>query len=212
MTAMRRPEIVARTLASFNKNLLGIKLKEQVLHLNIDPLPADGRMMEVVEVCGNYFASVHVNPPATPSFPAAVKWCWKQPTTPHFFHLEDDWIMLEQFPIDAVFRAFEVEPVLSCVNLRAYHFAEPDARICLSPGVFRSDHAAIMADRMTTTANPEKQLRPKTHGNPEGDKHGGFVGKCVPYRCILKDIGRPWLERSGYLKNGDVWWTEWVEA
>lgn len=210
MTAMCRPEIVARTLASFSDMLCGVKMRNQTLHLNIDPLPTGRDVNGVLLVASMYFASVQFHTPPKPSFPAAVKWCWSQSATPYFFHLEDDWILKQSVYIDALFEQFTDHPELSCVNLRAYNFNEDDPRICLSPCLLRADHARVMAERMSLTANPEKQLRPIGPDNPEGGKHGKYISKTIPVERVIEDIGRPWLERSGCQKNSDEpGWTAW---
>lgn len=214
ITATCRPEILRRTLTSFNENLRGIDLSKQMVFLNLDPAPASAvfRRQEVVNIASEFFQYVKVLYPDQPSFPAAVKWCWMQPFSKFFFHLEDDWALLRPFSISPMIHLLENEPSLSCVTLRAYSHIR-DERICLSPGLFRTFHAMQMAGRMTTTANPEKQLRPTTPGNPEGDRHGHYVGTQISdedsHGPLVSDLGREWMRVNNVEKEIPVHFTKW---
>jgi hypothetical protein len=209
MTAVRRPELVYQTLASFQQGLHGVDMRRQTLYLNIDPVPTDIPVSKVILVAHEFFQQVVLRTPDKPSFPAAVKWCWGQPKSEFFFHLEDDWL-LTGGPINmlTILALLQQDLQLSCVNLRAYDGIQ-DARICLSPGIHRTAHAKVMASRLSLDANPEKQLRPSTPQCPQGGKHEGFWGRQVPRLPVVKDIGRAWLAQSGFQKERDIWWTTW---
>lgn len=217
-TATCRPEILRRTLESFKKNLLGVDLSRCRMHCNIDPVPDPKLAFDVERVVMQYFVAARFHHTAEPCFPAAVKWCWSQPETPVFFHLEDDWELTRPVHMRELFRVLAGDgspppglelPMPSCVNLRAYDFPDGDKRICLSPGLFRSDHARAMASRMVITANPEKQLRPRGADNLHGDKHGEYIGVQFPRERVLRDIGRAWLTTSGFRKSVPVFFTKW---
>jgi len=210
-TATCRPEVFERTLASFSSKLIGNNFKSSLLHLNVDPVPVANDAVEVLRVARRYFGSVNCNIPERPSFPAAVRWCWSQPSTDYFFHLEDDWEMTEPFALKDMVELMERHVGLSCVNLRAYVGARSkiDTRICLLPGLHRTRDAKVIASRLSLTANPEKQLRPITAENPEGGKQDPFIGTQVPMYPILRDIGREWLSKSGWEKDRQVYFTTW---
>lgn len=215
-TAMRRPEILGRTLASFVSNLHGVDWKGSRLFLNVDPLPIQGNSWAVVRTAEGASGTVIPHFPTEPNFPAAVKWCWSQPTTEYFFHLEDDWILDTPVDIGDLISRLEKDPCLSCVNLRAYNFSHPLDRICLSPGLHRTAHAKVMAGRMTTDYNPEKQLRPtlwEGKPNPGGGKAEGFYGMQFPDARVVYDIGREWLSEhgGGYVRK-DGFFTKWEKA
>lgn len=204
-TATRRPEVYARTLVSFKEKLRGINLKEQTLYLNIDPLPekANAQAWEMVALAHQYFKEVIVNEPRQPNFAAAVKWCWQQPQTPYFFHLEDDWELTEPIALGEMAHILDIKTTLTAVGLRAYNFVTRVNRICLSPGLFRTADARVMADRMVDSANPERQLRLTQPDFPHGGAHGAFIAVQFPAnepRIVLRDIGREWLAVSGYRK------------
>lgn len=211
-TATCRPEVLRQTLTSFSENLLGVDMSKSFLHLNIDPVPDKGDWTTTYEVASSFFAKVHINVPKVASFPAAVKWCWSQPRTRFFFHLEDDWIMKRPIVIDEMIAILLAQADLSCVNLRAYNFPDGDSRICLSPCLMRTEHARVISERLSITANPEKQLRPVAFDNPEGGKHGGFLGMQVPLDVVLKDIGRTWLATSGWKKTKVTHFTTWEKV
>lgn len=210
MTAMRRPGIIRDTLDSFARNLKGVDLCESTLHLNIDPLPEEGELDEVVAVADEYFAQVIVNLPAQASFPAAVKWCWSRPSGEFFFSTEDDWVITDPVNVEEMHRLLLSDPTLSCVNLRAY--PHNDDRICLAPGLWRTEHAKLIERRMTTDANPERQLRQADRTNPCGDRHVGFKGIQYPEKIVLRDIGRAWLAQMPYHRAGGKKFTAWARA
>lgn len=208
-TAMNRPEIFKRTVESFRKNLLGIDWGNTPLYINIDPVPAPVILTkEWVDAC-DFFGFIDPNSPIAPSFPAAVKWCWSQPETEFFIHLEDDWELLRPIHIDELISFLQGSPLLSCVNLRAYNFPPGDDRICLSPCLMRTSHAKVLAKRLCLEANPEKQLRDMTPQNIHGGKHEGFYSMQYPDKPVLRDIGREWLASSGWRKTDPMYFTKW---
>jgi hypothetical protein len=214
-TAMGRPEIFRQTLESFHRNLKGINLWEQTLYLNVDPVPPE-KQPQVLDVAADYFKVVKSNSPVKPSFPAAVKWCWSQPTTELFFHLEDDWELVKPVDINTLILPFTFkDKFLTVVNLRAYHWVHLDGRMCLSPGLWRTPHAKVLSQRLRLTANPEKQLRRQSSVNPEGGKHGGYMGRSHTKDVndiVIRDLGREWLLRSGYKKPDSMYFTNWVSS
>lgn len=208
MTAMRRPEIIRQTLTSFAANVRGIDLMGSILYLNVDPKPDDREDDGAIAVCREFFGAVVPNCPDESSFPAAIKWCWRQPDEEHFFHLEDDWLTTK--PIDLA----EMLPFLSdhsLVNLRAY--PHDDQRLCLAHGLWRTADARAIAQRMRTDANPEMQLRRATPRNPHGGLHEGYRGIQFPRerKCIvLKDLGRSWMSRMGLRRAGHRQFIQWA--
>jgi hypothetical protein len=206
MTACVRPEILRRTLISFRDRLHDVCLADSTLFLNVDPVPCELPDL-VVDVASKFFAAVIPRFPPKPSFPMAVKWCWLQPTTHYFFHLEDDWELAELVSVASMAKILDDSPTLTCVNLRAYD-ADNDL-ICLCPGLFRAAHAKVISDRLSLTANPEKQLRPASSENPEGGQQAEYTGTRYPNHRIIFDIGRVWLRASGWRKDRDEWFTRW---
>lgn len=212
-TAMRRPGIFRDTLQSFAANLRGVDFRASELYLNIDPLPAQGDIDLVLEIAGETFGHVFSNAPETPSFPAAVKWCWSQPTDELFVHLEDDWLLQRPVEIWDMLALMRADPSLSLVNLRAYKHS--DDRLCLAPGLWRTEHAKAIAARMRTDANPEMQLRAQRPSNPYGGLHNGFKGKQFPAEIVIRDIGRAWMQVNSLRRDSEFngnrnQFTRWV--
>lgn len=209
-TAMRRPGILRDTYQSFAGNLQGVDMRASTLFINIDPLPDEGNLEATKEVAAEFFGHVVINQPESPSFPAAVKWCWRQPTTEYFFHLEDDWVLEKPVHVLSMLEAFKDCPQLACVHLRAYNTCE-DGRICLAPGLWRASHAREIESRLVTDANPERQLRAQKPSNPHGGKHEGFIGRHFPdQQIVLKDIGRMWMATMGLRRKGDRDFVRWA--
>jgi hypothetical protein len=175
----RRPGIFRDTLDSFRGNLRGVDFQDCTLYLNLDPAPAEGDGDAVEATAREVFGTVIVNRPAEPCFPAAVKWCWSATGRGVFcVSLEDDWILQKPVEIGDMLAALQADPTLSLVNLRAYRHS--DDRLCLAPGLWRTDHAKAIAAKMRTDANPEMQLRRKRPNNPHGDLHVGYRGLQFP--------------------------------
>jgi hypothetical protein len=211
LTACCRPDVLRETLSSFRENLRGFDFAQAVLFVNVDPRPAGCDRHAVVAVCDQFFARACVNLPAEASFPRAVRWLWQRPATEYFLHLEDDWVLERPVEVADLLRVLDAgDPTLAVVNLRAYRHG--GTRICLAPGLWRTDAARAIAARMVNWANPEQQLRPVMPRNPDGGKHGDYKGRQYPDdRIVIRDIGRPWLRRSGWRREGRSF-TKWVSV
>lgn len=211
-TATCRPEILEKTYTSFLTKLTGFDPTESTLYINIDPVPKDVPPLKVIEAASRHFRKVVSNVPPHPSFPSAVKWCWNQPRSKYFFHLEDDWTLDVIVDINNLIKIFESNkiPNLACVNLRAYPTIK-DNRICLSPGLWKTEAAKVIASRLTIDANPEKQLRVNDATNHDGGRHSGYAGMQYSGHPIITDIGRIWLMGKKYHKNKGMFFTAWEE-
>lgn len=220
-TAMCRPDILNTTLKSFNKGLLGLKLKEVVLYLNIDPLPKeegidiDKYKKRTIEVAQKYFKEVVYRTPEKANFTSAVQWTWQQAQTPYIFHLEDDWILKKQANMDDIIRPLSKSKKMVQVVLRAYKFDYTDMnKICLSPSIISERLYKKVRDSFDLNINPEVQLR-------QVNKKMGTVNweniKVVAYpykevRIIVKDIGRKWIGQQNYAKpKTKSNFTSWIE-
>lgn len=183
------------------KNIFGLDLKQCTLYLNVDPVPGGVGPEPTVRMASQFFGKVVVNYPEKPDFATALRWCLSQPTTEYLLHFESDWSVDEFVSIFVLADMLQADPSLSCVNIRAYGFRNDDDRICLSPGLWRTSHAKIMADRLVAGTNPESQLRKQSFDNPDGGKADGFKGKQFPEdrnARIIRDIGRAWMKTAGY--------------
>lgn len=211
--APTRHLVMEKGYASFAENLKGIDMKACKLYLNIDHVEG-GDPKPLIETASKFFREVIVNESGKANFAAAVRWCFSQPTTNWTFHLESDWLLTREVNIADLLPDFS-DQHLACTNLRAYPFAENDARICLSPGLWRTAHARTIASRITDEANPESQLRNHSRMNPHGGKHEGFVGMCWPSNVgekVIIDIGREWLRGTKFRRPTGVGFVSWLHT
>jgi len=115
MTAVRRPEVIEKTLKSFTKNLFTTP-DDYNLIVNVDPV-GEGTYDEVVDVCRKYFANTIIFEVDEPSFPKAVIKVWKMVETDYFFHLEDDWILERPVDINILLGYLERNKDIACMRL-----------------------------------------------------------------------------------------------
>jgi hypothetical protein len=208
-TACRRPGIIRDSYASLVQNLTGVDWPGSKLFINIDPVPAEGDGGAVILAAREFFGDVVVNEPDHANFAAAVKWCYSQPGGEYFLAWEDDWLLERQVSVDDMLCPLRNDPGLSCVNIRVY--PHDDARLCLAPGLWRTDHAKAIAEKMRTDCNPEMQLRPMSSSNPHGGIHKGYRGMQMPGPRALKDMGRPWMLRNGLVRAKERHFIRWEQ-
>lgn len=187
-TAMRRPDILDKTYASFVSKLTGINYSKSTLYINIEPFPDEVPIKDVIKVAQKYFGTVVPNFPKECNFTIAVKWCWSQVKGDYAFHLEDDWILMNKVKIAQLIRRCK-DPVVQ-VALRAYSYTYN--KIVLSPSLITGDFVRRVSEKLDITSNPEVQLR--------GDNVEGCFNLAFPNRIILKDTGRAWIKKSDYAK------------
>jgi len=224
-TSTIRPEVLDETYGSFSHDIVDVDFKNSTLYINIDPVP-EGDIQKVIDVAKKYFGKVVSNVPSTPNFTNALKWCWKQPTGDFFFHLEDDWTLRKKTTMEELINKlsgiienankYKIKNRMLdryvAVNLRAYDFIN-DGRICLSPGLFLSSWAKQAAEILDPLHNPERQMR-----------KGFGIGKDFlinsralhhPHNrnnIIISDIGRKWLDKSEYKKDGNMAFVQWKKV
>lgn len=204
VAAPGRAELLRRTYRSFEQNLIGVDMPGSRVFLN-----EDGVLQEDQGACQALFeasngAMIVVRFSHVHSFPAAVRWLWQQPTTRYFLHLEDDWELRRPVNIADLIAPLDADPGLSCVNIRAYNGIN-DQRICLSPGLWRTEHARVIASRLTDDEDPELQLR---QGAADGFRGMQWPTNRTPY---IKDLGRAWMAEHGLRKNRGKRLTAWEE-
>ena len=207
-TAVCRPKILEATLSSFEKNLLGISLKDCRMIINVDPLPSGKNREAVIEVAQKYFGEVKYNLPKTANFPAAYKWVMSNAEGKYIFNLEDDWQLTREIKIDAVIKILKTHPKLLQVLLRAYRY---HYRTCaLSPGIWSHRFYKAVGENLKTDLNPEAQLRGERWGitMPTRGKKGIKAKSLIAVypapvkQVVLKDLGRAWINKTKFKKNG----------
>ena len=207
-TAVARPKILDRTLASFNKNLRGVNLKECRIVINIDPFPRKANRKAVIQVAEKYFKEVKYNLPKVASFPAAYKWVFSNAETEYIFNLEDDWELRSKIEISKIMEYFKKNPKMIQVLLRAYRY---HYRTCaLSPGVWHMKFYEAAGKNLKTDLNPEAQLRGERWGiimptrAMKAVKAKNFVGVYPQSlkHVVVRDLGRAWINKRPFRKNG----------
>ncbi len=98
LVAGRRPELLKRTLRSFGEKVFD-NFRIVGVFANIDPFMGTAEDGEACKkIILDRFPSAEISAPATPDFSEAVRSLWSKPRQPYFFHLEDDWLVLDDPP------------------------------------------------------------------------------------------------------------------
>jgi hypothetical protein len=238
MTAVRRPEILKRTLHSFFKNCFAPIMDRCRLVINIDPIGDAMPSHELVPIIGGFFKHYYVHLPMTPSFPHAFKWVWQHASAPFVFHLEDDWELLAPVDIIHMIRMLEDFPRLASLRLpffpssdremknwnlffpwNGYYFECPKdlrktAGFAGHPALLRGDFVRECAPLIDVNLNPEKQF----HGDNDPLvnevlrwQYGVYSQPNSPK--ILKDIGALWKAENNFQKAGSkAFFTQWEQT
>ena len=197
-TATNRIEIIEKTFQSFSSRIIDLDFKTCKLYINIDPLPiADGRH-EVVEMSKKYFGEIVANTPEKANFTRAVNWLWSTCVSDYAFHLDDDWVLLEDFRVRPLIKELDNNPKLLQCILRAY--PREYAKACLSPSIIKKKLYSEIGGKLDEKINPEIQLR---DAKITKYKINGANVKAFPEtmkKVIVKDIGRQWIKGIGFQK------------
>jgi len=221
MTAVRRPEVIEKTLKSFTENLFVIP-KDHRLIVNIDPIGDDVDNNEVIDVLEKYFSNLVIFEPKKPSFPKAVIRIWKQVESKYFFHLEDDWVLKRPVFISDLINPLKRNKNLACMRLykenipltnnptmfgckyhynQEFNFFKPipgsnnwKNQFGLNPVMIKKEFIDEVLPLMVNDKNPEKQFR---ENNP--------LFKNILLKWTFAIYGRPGLKRMVWGKNGLHW-------
>lgn len=235
MTAVRRPEILKRTLYSFYKSCFAPVIDKCRLIINIDPIGDDMASHDLYHIITAYFDHYIMGMPMTSSFPKAFKWTWDHVSAPWVFHLEDDWELLDTVDLCAMIEMMEKFPQLASLRLpffpstknnmknwnlffpwNGHYFSCPSnlrktAGFCGHPSLLRGGFVRNCTPLIDISLNPEKQF----HGgnNPLIKEvlrwEYGVYGKPNRPR-IIKDIGIEWRNANKFKKAGSkAFFTEW---
>lgn len=209
-TAMPRPELLKQTYESFQKGMPWFDFKKMTLYLNIDMFPntqGKDKVPEILDIARSIFGTVicrnEIEALSTiPSFPAAIKWLFTKADSEFVFHLEDDWLLLEEVP-ENIFSYFENNPNLMQIGLRAWKLSEP--RFVLSPNIMRSSFCNLVAKDMVMHKNPEQQIRGINPYPPAQS----FLYWPFEEKVILQDTGRSWMKNTSFARGDGDDFTKW---
>ncbi|WP_143114950.1 hypothetical protein [Jannaschia rubra] len=235
MTAVRRPDLLARTLEDFDRHLRP-GWPDGPVFVNVDPaMGTEADQAQAVEVIRRHFPNAEVFEPEAPGFGAAVTRLWSRVPDGPVLHLEDDWRCLA--PIDLEIAADWLDHRVRMVSFVSVHhgrkgerdFSEKRTRVsglrrlwaaprieplfntgpALADGVFLRE----LASRMDPALDPEKQMR-----RPANPTLNDWLGA---YRCrflkapdggaLIHDTGRDWRDEQGIIKVVEVDRSSWTK-
>ena len=235
MTAVRRPEILKRTLHSFFRNCFASAINKCRLIINIDPVGDDIMSHDMHQIVAGYFKYYIMGMPMTPSFPVAFKWTWDRATAPWVFHLEDDWELHEAVDIKFLINLMERFPQYASMRLPFFPSTEATMKnwnkffpwngffyecprdlrqtcgFCGHPALLRGQFVRNCAPLIDIGLNPEKQF----HGGNDALvyevlrwKYGVYGQPNKPK--MIKDIGIEWKNSNKFQKAGSkAFFTQW---
>lgn len=197
-TAMPRPEVFEKTLTSFNSCLLNCNFDDSRLIINVDPFidnPSDEKRKMCLEMARNTFGEVVVRMPDQPNFSNAMKWLWETAEEEIIFNLEDDWELIQKINLESVLNQM-LQKKIDHVILRAWKWK--DYPFCLSPGLLTKRLYKFCTNSLRPDTNPEETCR-KALGLFE---YRSIVFPKENEKVVLKDLGRRWIRKSGYIRGG----------
>lgn len=238
MVATRRPDLIARTLESFSKNVFA-NFDVQAFRLNLDP--AFGTVADetlCVDIVRQHFPKADITIPDAPGFGAAVKRLWAGAHDGLMLHLEDDWLVNEPITPATVNRLV-AEGYSAVAPLSRYHPVHPGIdyickikkkrilgipmrttvipKLGTSPKFILGSYARAVAGMLDPALDPEKQMTNRL--NPELED---FIArrKCHLLRTaaggpLIEDIGRDWRDARKIEKvvvDGRSIWKDAEEA
>lgn len=234
MVAVRRPDLLSKTLESFADNLF-CHFNVTAFFINIDPMFGDLQAHDKTVACAlKFFPNAVIHEPDTPSFGAAVKWVWSQFSTGLALHLEDDWELTQPiFPHDVLPK---LQPGYGAVSLCGNHPKWYKRRDYLwvgqrrqgffpfgtkkipamgtSPKFIRGELANRLARMMDPDLDPEKQMLPwinRDFSTIITENKCAFLDKSGTRQYgVMTELGRAWREAHDIKKSvvdGKSIWT-----
>jgi len=218
LVAGSRPELLQRTLDSFEKHVFGFVPISQV-YVNIDRHGGtESDRNECVAIVLSFFPRAFVTTPTINSFGSAVKNLWSLPQAENFLHLEDDWVANHdirfdrlKLPPDARTKQwFLVKPQVSQSILTSYRFRpvrgipfflpNPSSpAFTTSPSILNSAFAHRVSQLMKPDLNPEKQMFNGLNPSLEEELKNFRSKALVSWweKPLITDIGREWQKARG---------------
>ena len=231
----RRPDLLARTLASFSQRVFRHFELDQVF-VNLDPFAGDeDDHADCLNVISRHFPHAMVFQPETPNFGAAVKRLWTALPDGLAFHLEDDWTVREDItpgrvlplmqgatravaPLSAehkwngrsVFKTHKVRTKLFGITL----WRREAGTFGTSPRFIDGRFARRCGELMNPDLNPERQMY-LPHNKPLHDFMAPFANRLLPAEDggpLIVDIGRDWRRTQGITKIVEGGETRWEKS
>lgn len=234
IVAGRRPDLLAETLSSMSSHVFR-HFEVAGAYMNIDPIFGDQSSHEqCLEIFKSHFPQGTVFEPEAPGFAAAVGRVWAATTAEFVFHMEDDWIALQDIGVE-VLAPFE-DPSVAQVSLhtaekywdvkksghlhrKRQYFRFAGVKLpkftskpifTTSPSILRGDFAHSCSALFDPAKDPEKQFYLGV--NAALESHVGALNNFIfspENKPVIKDIGRDWRSGRGITKivtNGSSTW------
>ena len=246
MTAVRRPKILEKTLASFRMNLFKPNLHvDYQLIVNVDPIGEMVPLSYIHDVCADFFPHPILVTQPEPHFGVAFHRVWSIADyrqtfdwKPSFvFHLEDDWECTRSVDLYKMIDCMRDKKVamlrLSTVNAldtdfmcirqwghtfpyngRFYEIPDEDTaklRVSGHPSLINPIFIHEVLPHLDPKKNPEKQMslsHPYIGPIIKRYQFGVYTTPGLP--ANIKDLGRDWMVKAGFTKQGNKgWFTQW---
>jgi len=227
ITAVRRPELLSKTLESFKRLLFKDKVETQVI-LNVDPVGNAENSEIVFETALRYFPEVTWRNSPVSNFAKAFRWVWENTTSDLVFHLEDDWELIREVDFEELVGILNRHDDLASIRLPAFYSGAESMKnwnkffpwngefyecpkdlvravgFCGHPSLIRGEFVRNTAKFLNVNSNPEKQFH-YVNGDIVREVlkwRFGVFGKPLkpPY---IRDIGRRWMVQNGFRKSGN---------
>lgn len=231
IVATRRVELLRQCLASFSEKLFAHFEIERAL-INIDPIwGSEADQKAIKALMSDYFENVKIIEPNAPHFSKAVKTLWLETKANRVFHLEEDWIALEDITPEMVDENLKDNvKSLSLMNAaknnkkgNPYHYRRyrpwylpfkiedrSKPYFGTSPSFWCGDFMRDCAKRMDIAFDPEKQFYENFNSELEAFVKDSKCKFLFGNPHLIQDIGREWQVENNVEKsfsNGATIWT-----
>jgi hypothetical protein len=238
LISTRRPDLIRRTLTSFNEKLFTNFQIEKVF-VNVDPaFGGKPEHQKSIEVIREILPDAVIREPKIASFGAAVKWVWSKFDDGLALHLEDDWeLKVPIYPEDVETQLNSgFSAITLCGNSRIWYKqrkylwlprkrkkfpfigSEKVPALGTQPKFIKGDFARKISDLLDPNLDPEKQMLPEM--NPSFSEiikfnRCGFLKKSGNKQYgVMNELGREWRDArkiKKVLENGKSSWIDIVE-
>jgi len=213
-----RPGLLSRMLDSFHQLILPEFFFGNI-YVNIDPFGGNSiDQKKCKKIILQYFPTATINMPLRPSFGAAVKYLWSLPTSRSFLHLEDDWLAVRRYHLDAsvvlgkkrirqiqlvkpkstnlIWSRYRFRPLLQN-RIFVPNFTRPN--FTTAPSLIETCFAKEVSKLMDPELDPEKQFFNGENPHLENFMRPYRTKSLVSFleKPIIQDIGRNWQKENG---------------
>lgn len=207
MTAVRRPEVLKKTLHALYKNCLAPIIHQCRLIINIDPVGDPINSADLNEVISGYFTRYIMGMPLECSYPKALRWTWGYVSAPWVLHLADDHELVA--PLNIREHMLEMKE-MPTHGFRRFAVAgcddPPSITFDCGPALCKKAFVRRCTHLIDGSINPAAQF---AYANPRLAKKANLWNSSLYHHPCgqepFRDLGRHWKRKNHYKKNGAVW-------